>query len=105
MSAGNSAMVKIAGEPQAGFFKKRQTFKDQDGKVVERRWAPVRIWLRLGEVDEAGDKMEPDLWIGEWNPSKDNPFAFYPINVWNDWEGLFPIDEEEYQWLLTLKTL
>jgi len=97
MSAGSSAMVKIAGEPQAGFFKMRARKRGP--------WCPVRVWLRDGERDEAGELMEDQKWCGEWNPDPHNPFAFYTFDVFERWEWLHPIDEEEFQWLLTLKTL
>lgn len=67
-------------------------------------WAPVRVWWEDGERDELGHLMSDQILRGEWAPLT-NQERWFPINVWTQWDFLWPIEKEEFEWLIVLKTL
>lgn len=89
--------MKKINDPQPGFYKKRLWARGP--------WAPVRLWLEDGERDELGRLMSDQILRCEWNPNLHDPLAFYPIDPIEEWTWLWPIKEDEYEWLIVLKTL
>lgn len=70
------------------------------------QWQPMRVWLEDGDRDpETGELMSDQIWRAEWNPSRNSPFAFYLIDPFDFLAFANTITQEEFQWLLILKTL
>jgi hypothetical protein len=84
-------------EPAEGFYQLRLRKKGP--------WVPVHVWLEDGERDpETWELLSDQVWKAEWAPRSDNPKLF-PIDPMRLLNRLHPISEDEYQWLLILKSM
>jgi hypothetical protein len=80
-----------------GYYKVRQRAKGP--------WIPIHVWLEDGERDPETWELETDQrWKAEWAPRTDSPKLF-PVNPFQFVNRAFPISKDEYQWLLTLRTI
>lgn len=84
-------------EPAEGYFKLRLRKAGP--------WVPVHVWLEDGERDpETWELLSDQRWKGEWAPRTDSTKLF-PIDPMRFLNRLHPIPEDEYQWLMILKTM
>lgn len=68
-------------------------------------WVPVRVWLEDGKRDpETWELLSDQWWRAEWAPRTDSAKLF-PINPFRFINRLHPISEDEFQWLMILKSL
>ncbi|MGW8179501.1 MAG: hypothetical protein ACWGQW_12190 [bacterium] len=87
---------KIINEPMPGLFKKRLRSKGP--------WVPAKIWL-VEERDPETNEIVSDVSVFcQWSPGLKSK-RWYNLNPWNAWANLYPIDEDEFRWLMTLKEL
>jgi hypothetical protein len=77
-------------------------------KVRSRKagpWVPIHVWLEDGERDpDTWELLSDQRWKGEWAPRTDSPRLF-PCNPFWFVNRAFPISKDEFQWLLTLRTI
>jgi hypothetical protein len=84
-------------EPAEGYYKLRLRKKGP--------WVPVHVWLEDGERDpETWELLSDQWWRGEWAPRTDSPKLF-PIDPLRFLNRLHPINEDDFKWLLILKTM
>lgn len=83
-------------EPEPGLYKVRLFSRGP--------WVPVRVWLEDGDRDESGELMSDQIWRGEWAPEM-NRIRWVPLDVLARWDFLWPIDKEEFEWLIAIKRL
>jgi hypothetical protein len=68
-------------------------------------WIPIRIWLEDGERDpDTWELLSDQQWKAEWAPRTDSTRLF-PVNPRQFVNRAFPISKDEFQWLLTLRTI
>lgn len=80
-----------------GYYKVRQRAKGP--------WIPIHIWLEDGERDpETWELISDQYWKAEWAPRTDSPKLF-PINPFNFINRARRIEEDEFQWLLILRSI
>lgn len=80
-----------------GYYKVRKRAKGP--------WIPIHIWLEDGDRDPETWELESDQrWKAEWAPRLDTPRLF-PVNPFQFINRAFRISEDEFQWLLTLRTI
>ena len=84
-------------DPREGYFKIRLR------KAAP--WTPVRVWLEDGERDpETWELLSDQTWRAEWAPRTDSP-RLWPVNPMPMVNRLHPITEDDFKWLLTLRTI
>lgn len=80
-----------------GYYKVRQRAKGP--------WIPIHIWLEDGERDpESWELLSDQTWRAEWAPRTDTPRRF-PVSPFQFVNRAFRISKDEYEWLLTLRTI
>jgi hypothetical protein len=85
-------------EISEGYFKIRSRAKGP--------WIPIHIWLEDGERDpETWELLSDQKWKCEWAPRMDSPRLFPVRNPFAFLNRAFPISKDEFQWLLTLRTI
>lgn len=68
-------------------------------------WIPIRIWLEDGDRDPETWELESDqIWKAEWAPRTDSPRLF-PVNPFQFVNRARRISEDEFQWLLILRSI
>lgn len=68
-------------------------------------WVPIHIWLEDGDRDPETWELESDqIWKAEWAPRTDSAKLF-PINPFQFINRARRISKDEFQWLLTLRTI
>ena len=68
-------------------------------------WIPIHIWLEDGERDpETWELLSDQRWKAEWAPRLDTPRMF-PVNPFQFINRARRITKDEFQWLLTLRTI
>lgn len=77
-------------------------------KVRQRKagpWIPIHIWLEDGDRDpETWELVSDQIWKAEWAPRTDTPRLF-PVNPFQFINRARRISKDEFQWLLTLRTI
>jgi hypothetical protein len=77
-------------------------------KVRSRKagpWIPIRIWLEDGErCPETWELLSDQRWKAEWAPRLDDTRLF-PINPFQFINRARRITEDEFQWLIALRTI
>ena len=95
----NPDRVLAAGpeDPVPGYFKQR----------IRRRgpWAPYKIWVEDGDrCPETGELLSDQIIRGAWAP-RTNEDGWFPRNPYKDWPYVWPIEKDEFEWLMMLKTM
>ena len=84
-------------EPREGLFKVRLRGHGP--------WVPVRVWLEDGErCPETWELLSDQYYRAEWWPRTDQTVP-YPAPYQSLINRLRPIDKDEFEWLLTLRTI
>ena len=83
-------------EPVPGLFKTRLRSRGP--------WVPARVWIEEDRDPETGELMADQQIICEWSPGTRSK-RWFRVNINRMWERLFPIDEDEFRWLMTLKEI
>lgn len=80
-----------------GYYKIRQRSKGP--------WIPIHIWLEDGERDpETWELLSDQKWKAEWAPRTDSSKLF-SVNPFQFVNRAFRISEDEYQWLMILRSM
>lgn len=88
----------------------RQVDEPREGHFVIRLrrggpWVPVRVWIEDGDRDpDTWELLSDQTWRAEWWPRTDR-IDPYPAPYWRIIDRLHPIHEDDFQWLMLLRTL